>query len=216
MATMAQTRAGWDVERYTPLAGVLAVVGWVLGMIVIGDISGKDKGPEILAYYKAHDGRIILGGIIWLIGTALFLWFLGSLRSRLLAAEGPEGRLTSVAFAGGVATAICLALLVGPDISGALSEDDLDASAALAIHNIVGAFFVGAEYLCPVLLAATALIALRTGALLPRWLVWITLLVALVMLIAPIGWAGLVFAFPIWTLIVSYLLWRPATTRTLS
>lgn len=216
MATMAETRAGWDVERLTPLAGVLAVVGWVLGMIVIGDLSSKDKGPEILAYYKAHDGRILLGGVIWLIGTALFLWFLGSLRSRLLAAEGPEGRLTAVAFAGGVATAICLALLAGPDMSGAISNDDLDSSAALALHNVVGTFFIGAEYLCPVLLAATALIALRTGALLPRWLVWITFLVALVMLIAPIGWAGLVFAFPIWVLIVSYLLWRPVTTRTVS
>jgi len=106
MATMAETRVGWDVERLTPLAGVLAVVGWVIGMLVSGDISSKDKGPEILAYYQAHDGRMIAGGVIWLIGTALFLWFLGSLRSRLLAAEGPEGRLTAVAFAGGVATAI--------------------------------------------------------------------------------------------------------------
>ena len=213
MATMAETRAGWSVERYAPLAGVVAVACWVVGIIAIGDIQSKDKGTELLAYYKAHDGRIITGGVIWLIGTALFVWFLGSLRSRLLAAEGPEARLTSLAFAGGVATAICLALQPGPDLAAALSKNDIDASAARAIHSIGDAFFLGAEYLAPVLLVATALLALRRGVF-PRWLAWLSLLIALVMLIAPIGWAALVFAFPIWVLIVAFLTWRPATGRT--
>lgn len=213
MATMAQTRAGWNVERYAPLAGVLAVVGWVVGLLVVGDISSKDKGNELLAYYQAHDSRILAGGLIWLIGTALFVWFLGSLRSRLLAAEGPEARLTSLAFAGGVATAICLALQVGADMAGALSEEDLDGSAARAIRSVSDAFFIGAEFLLPVMMTAVGLLALRT-AVFPRWLGWLSLLIALVLLIAPIGWAALVFAFPIWVLIVAYLVWRPVTTRT--
>jgi len=214
MATMAETRAGWDVERYAPLTGVVAVAGWVIGLLATGDLSSKDKGSEILAYYNAHEGRIIGGGVVWLIGTALFVWFLGSLRVRLLAAEGPEGHLTAVAFAGGVGTAICLALQVGPDVVGALSKDDLDPSSAVALHNVSLVFFLGAEYLCPVLLAATAVVALRRRAVLPRWLAWVTLLIALVMLVAPVGWAALVFAFPIWVLVVAYLVWRPTTTRT--
>jgi hypothetical protein len=211
MATMAETRAAWDVERWTPAAGVLAVACWVVGLIIAGDIDSKDKGSELLAYYQAHDGKLLVGGIVWLIGTALFLWFLGALRARLLAAEGPDGRLTSVAFAGGVATAICFALDVGPDMSGALSNDDLDASGARAVHSISDAFFLGAEYLAPVLLTATALVALRTGVF-ARWFAWLSLLIAFVMLIAPIGWAALVFAFPIWVLILTYLLWRPANS----
>ncbi len=213
MATMAETRAGWEVERYAPLAGVVAVASWVIGMLAIGDLSSKDKGAEILAYYKAHDGRIFAGGVIWLIGTALFVWFLGSLRVRLLAAEGPVGRLTSLAFAGGVGTAICLMLLPGADLAGALSKNDLDPSAARALRSVSDVFFLGAEYLAPVLLVATALLALRTGVL-PRWLAWVSLVIALVMLVAPIGWAGLVFAFPIWILIVAFLIWRPATAGT--
>jgi hypothetical protein len=214
MATMAESqRTAVSWERYAPLAGVLAVIGWVLGLIVTGDISSKDKGIELLAYYRAHDGRILAGMVIWAIGTALFVWFLGSLRSRLLAAEGGDGRLSTLAFAGGLATAICLILQIGPDAAAALSKDDIGPSAARAIHSISDVFFIGAEYMLPVLLVATALLTLRTRVF-PTWFAWISLLVALVLLIAPIGWAALVFAFPIWVLITTYLVWRPATDRT--
>jgi hypothetical protein len=211
MATMAETRAAWDVERLTPAAGVAAVLCWIIGVIIAGDIDSKEKGAQLLAYYVAHDARLVVGGIVWLLGCALFLWFLGALRARLLAAEGPEGRLTAVAFAGGVAAAICLALDAGPDMAGAFSNDDLDASAARALHSVTDAFFIAAEYLTPVLLVATGLLALRT-AVFPRWFAWLSLLIAIVMLIAPIGWAALVFAFPIWVLILTYLLWRPANS----
>ncbi|MDQ2981556.1 MAG: hypothetical protein M3R26_04435 [Actinomycetota bacterium] len=209
---MAETRARttWPMERYAPLTGVGAVVCWVVGLIIMGDLSNKDKGTELLAYYKAHDGRILLGTIIWVIGTLLFFWFLGSLRSRLAAAEGGDLRLTTLAFGGGVATAICIALNVGPDAAAAISKDDLDASAARAIHTLGDAFFLGAEYFLVILLVATALNALRTRVF-PAWYAWLSLLIALVLLIAIIGWAALIFAFPIWVLITVFLLWRPAT-----
>ena len=213
MATMAETRPqGWALDRYAPLSGVLAVIGWVVGIVLIDVVESKDTGAELLASYKADEGRILAAGIVWLIGTAFFVWFLGSLRSRLLAAEGGDGRLTSIAFAGGVGTAICLALLPGPDMAAALSNDDLDASAALALGNMGDAFFLAAEYLLPVLLVASALIALRYGGL-PRWLAWIQVLIALVLLSGVLGWAALIFAFPLWVLVVSYLLWRPGTVR---
>jgi hypothetical protein len=32
------------------------------------------------------------------------------------------------------------------------------------------------------------------------------------MLIGPIGWAALIFAFPIWIVVVSILLWLPPKT----
>ena len=213
MATIAETpRDTWAIDRYAPLSGVLAVIGWIVGIVLIDKVESKDTGAELLAAYKGEEGRILLAGISWLIGTAFFVWFLGSLRSRLLAAEGGDGRLTSIAFAGGVGTAICLALLPGPDMAAAFSSDDLDESAALALGNVGDAFFLGAEYLLAVLLVASALVALRYGGL-PTWLAWIQLLIALVLLTAVVGWAALFFAFPLWVLVVSYLLWRPGTVR---
>lgn len=197
----------------SPLLGVLAVVLWVLCIVIIDPVSNGEKGAEILAEYRDHEGRILLGSFLWLIGTAVFFWWLGTLRDRLQAAEAPGSRLTALAYAGGVATAICLMLTTGPDMAGAINKDDLDESAALALSSTSDIFFIGAEYLLPIMLVATALLALRTGVL-PRWLGWITLLIALVLLIGPIGWAALIFAFPLWIIVVSFLLWRGPSRAT--
>jgi len=214
MATVAETRARatWDLDRYAPLSGLLAVIGWVVGVIMLDAVESEERGAAILASYQADEGRILGGTVIWLIGTALFIWFLGSLRSRLLAAEGGDGRLTTIAFAGGVATAICLALMPGADAAGALSNDEIDESAALALASISDGFFVAAEYLLPLLLVASAIVALRYGAL-PKWLAWIQLLVAVALLVPWIGWAALIFAFPLWVLVVSFVLWSGVTAR---
>ena len=56
---------------------------------------------------------------------------------------------------------------------------------------------------------ATGLAAIRARAL-PVWVGWFALLLAVVALIPPIGWAVVVFGFPIWILIVSVLMWRGA------
>jgi hypothetical protein len=216
MATMAQTRAGaaWDVERWSPLAGVVAVVLWIIGIVIAGDIENKDTGREILAQYNSDGNQILAAGLIWLIGTAFFIWFLGSLRSRLAAAEGPNAHFSATAFAGGIVASVFLMLIPTANMVGVDQKEGLDASAALAINKIGDIFWIGLLYTAPVLLAATAVVALRTGAVLPRWLAWITLLMAIVMLVPVVGWAVISFAFPIWILLVVWLMWRPETTRT--
>jgi hypothetical protein len=216
MATMAQTRAGttWDAERWSPLAGVVAVVLWIIGIVIAGDIENKDTGREILAQYNSDGNQILAAGLIWLIGTAFFIWFLGSLRSRLAAAEGTNPHFSAIAFAGGIVASVFLMLIPTANMVGVDQKEDLDASAALAFNNIGDIFWIGLLYTAPVLLAATAVVALRTGAVLPRWLAWITLLMAIVMLVPVVGWAVISFAFPIWILLVVWLMWRPETTRT--
>lgn len=53
---------------------------------------------------------------------------------------------------------------------------------------------------------SSAILALRFGAL-PKWLGWLSILIGIVLLIGPIGWASLIFATPIWVLIVSIWLY---------
>src|SRR2546423_7393697 len=209
MATMAQSRprvVAW--ERYAPLAGVVSVVLWVVG-ILISQGAIKDKSPEtILASYTSKEGRILLGGLVWLIGTVFFFWFLGSLRARLAEAEGGVLRLTTIAFAGGVSAAICGLLIVGPDMSAAITDDkDLSAPTAQALHTMTDTFFIGAEVALAVLLIATALVVLRTRVL-PVWLAWVSLIVGIWLIILPVGWLAVLFAVPIWVLVVTYFLWR--------
>jgi len=206
---MARTALDWG--RTGAIAGIGAVVLWIVAFVVMGDATDKDEPSEILAAYKNDDAKIIIGTIIFLIGVGLFFFFLSALRERLAAAEGGTGPLTALAYGGGVATATCLALLPCADATGAINNDELDASAANALNNMSDVFFLGAEYLLPVLLVATALAALRTRVL-PAWLAWLSILIALVLLTGYIGWAALIFAFPVWVVIVSVLLLRGAAT----
>ena len=57
--------------------------------------------------------------------------------------------------------------------------------------------------------AATALVILRYGAL-PRWFAWLSLALALILVIFPIGWLGVIAGLPLWTLIAQSALLRPA------
>lgn len=215
MTTAAATRTrGAQWERYAPLAGVLAVVLWVVGTIVYQTSVDAKNPATLLDSYRNEEGSILLGGFLWLLGTFFFFWFLGSLRARLATAEGGVHRLTAIAFGGGVAAAIFAFALPGPDMAAAIAdEEDLSGPAAEAIRVMGDVFFIGAEMSAAVLLAATGVLALRTLAL-PRWLAWVTLFVALVLILLPVGWAGLLFGFPLWVLVVSYLLWRGSVNTT--
>jgi hypothetical protein len=200
-------RRGPAWERYAPLTGVLAVVFWVTGMIVRETAVEMKTPATLLDSYRTEEGSILLGGFVWLLGTLFFFWFLGSLRARLAAAEGGVQRLTALAFGGGVAAAAFGFGLAGPDMAAAIADDaDLSEQAAVAIRVVGDVFFLGGEMSVAVLLAASGAHSLRTGSL-PRWLAWVSLVVALALIILPIGWAALLFVFPLWVLVVSFLLW---------
>jgi uncharacterized membrane protein len=193
-------------ERWATLSGVLAVVFWILGVILISSKAKGDKGPEALASYHQHSDGILVGGLLSSIGVLLFIWFLASLRSHYLATEGQPGRLSTLAFGGGIAASVIAMLIPVADEVGALNKNDIDASGAAVLHHFSDAFFIATEYMLPVFFFSSAILALRHGAL-PKWLGWFSVLIGIVLLIGPIGWAALIFATPIWVLIVSVWLY---------
>jgi len=200
-------------ERFAPLAGALAVPFWLAGVILISTKAKGSEGPKILASYQHHSDGILLAGFLWSLGVLLFIWFLASLRSHYLAAEGGTGRVTSIAWGGGLIASTIALLIPTADEVGALNKDKFDASGAAVLHHFSDAFFVGAEYALSLLFFASAILVLRY-AVLPRWLGWLSLVIGIVLLIGPIGWAAFIFATPIWTIIVSVLLWRRAEAPT--
>jgi hypothetical protein len=204
-------------ERWSTLSGALAVPFWVAGIILISTQATGSKGPKILAAYRDNHNAILLGGLLWSLGVVLFVWFLGSLRTHYLEAEGAgngngtadHGRIASLAFGGGISAATLAMLIPALDEAGALDYKDIDASGASVLHHATDAFFIATEYTLAILFFASAIAALRHGAL-PKWLGWLSALIGVVLLIGPIGWAAFIFATPIWTLIVSFTLWRRA------
>jgi hypothetical protein len=200
------------LERFAPLTGIVAVALWIVGVIVqeSSELSDKDRPEEILAVLQSDANTIIAGGVIFAFGVPFFIWFLGSLRSTLFAAEGGVGRLSSIAYGSGMLAALSLILQVAPSVQGAFDEDDLSPEAAQALQSVGEAAFAGTEFTLIAMFAAVGLIILRTRVL-GAWLGWVSLAIALLLAIIPIGWAGVVFAFPLWTLVTSILLFRRGT-----
>ena len=54
-----------------------------------------------------------------------------------------------------------------------------------------------------------AIVAFRTGAL-PRWWAAFGILIAVVLVIGPIGWAALIFGTPVWILGTGLIVGAPA------
>jgi hypothetical protein len=197
-------------EQLAPLDGIAAVVFWVAGVIVLqgpADQPDTDASPaRALEFFEKHDGSILLGTFLFMVGTLFFLWFLGLVRAQLGPVEGGTRRVSSIAYAAGVATAISLLLMPAVHATGAINKDNLSPEAAQVYLGLGVTFFYAAELAAVVFLLATGLTSLSTGAF-PKWLAWITLVLALWLLIVPIGWAALLYGFPLWLIVVSLILW---------
>ena len=196
--------------RISILAGPLAVALWIAGIFCITHDQPGDHatGAHILSWYRADSNWILVGGWLFMLGCVAFVWFGSALRRRLVDA----GSLATLAFAGTVATAVSGLLIPATDIAGALNKSDIDGSTAATFHRLSDAFFVTTELAAIVPLAAVALLAWRTRVL-PRWWAALGGLVAIVLAIGPIGWAGLIFGLPVWTLGTTALLLRPTVVR---
>ena len=199
-----------DERRITPLAGVLSMVMFVVGVLVIesGDIPGDEAtGAEYADYYADALGRLATGAVIWGIGIIALIWFLDGLRTKIEPASRQLGRL---AYGYGFGAALFLLTSITPDLAAALASDGLErpleSGAAEAASFLGDGFFVVAELLLAGFFFAVGLAAVRARAL-PAWLGWISLVLAIVALIPPIGWAVVVFGLPLWVLLTSALLW---------
>ena len=203
-------------DALAPLSGVIAVALFLLGAIVhdvIGDTPGGDDPASTFArYYQEEDGSIWGASIFISLGIVFFFFFLGALRAELYEAEGGVGRKAATAFAGGIATAVLILAAFGTQLSAAILVADrdlpIDPGVAVAFWWIGDGVFVGAFYTAAVLLAASGVVFLQHG-LLPRWFGWITLLLALLLVIPFINWAGF-FVFGLWVIVASVMLWRAA------
>jgi hypothetical protein len=169
---------------------------------------------------------VILGGFLIMLSAVFFLWFAGSLRAFLRPAEGDVGRLSAIAYGGGVITAASILAFPATNVAGALFAEQLGPEGAQTFYLLGDVFLYPAAMAAAVLIAATALVALRTATL-PRWLVWLSFAFALWLLIPPLGtsgatqpenpavWTGLAVlpAVPLWTAVTAVVLMRETSHR---
>lgn len=202
-------------DLWTPIAGVLAAVTFVVGLILVSNSpDNNDTDAQVIAWYADHGHRLgILIGVYFLAFCGLFfLWFASGLRQHLRAAEGPGGRLASVALGGAVL--FVSMLWVGAAALAAIpGAESLGDSTPLRVADIArfvpslgfGAILIFGAFGAIAMIDATSIVAMRTG-ILPKWFAWLGFVAAVVLLF------GLVFvpmvALPIWVLAASYVFFK--------
>jgi hypothetical protein len=159
-----------------PLTGVLFVALLVAGVAVIGNFEFLQDPDELAAFYVTKNSQIFIGGGIAL-GSAFFLvWFAGSMRTYLRSAERGDGRLSAIAFGGGLVAASAVTIAYSARYAAAerataasgISPDVATALDDFASLTLGSAFAVGLA----IMFAATSVVSFRTGVF-PRWVVWI-------------------------------------------
>ena len=183
---------------------------WVISLVALegaGNPAGSSGAEAIADFYRDTRGAILLAATLHVLGGFFFLWFVASLRS-VLDAGGAASWLTNAMLAGGIAGGALMLGMTGGQSTGATTDPELITSdTAIVFWRLAHGFFVGAEVALAVFLGALSILALRR-VVLPRWLGWVGVVITVLLLITPIGWAALLFLFPAWLIAASAILWR--------
>ena len=209
-----------SVARWTFLGGIVYVVFFVIGVIMIfGDAPDSSSAPaKIINYYSdsGHRDRINVGWI--LIGLSLFflLWFVAALRRVVSLVDG-EGILTTVVGLGGGI------YIAGAAVSVALNDGIRTMSDDTYQHKVFPELIHAADDatwmihstaamgLAAMIIAAS--LALMWAGAWPTWAGWLGVLVGILSLASVVFFPQ--FLFLLWILIVSIMLFlRSAPGRT--
>jgi hypothetical protein len=179
-------------ERLAPLIGIAPMLLGLAGLTVLegpADRPELDAPPAVILSYFGDRDTVVLGGFLLMLAAVVFIWFAGYLRAVLRRAEGGVGHLSAIAYGGGLATAAFMLVVPASNVFGALYSDQLSAQGAQTFYLFGDVFLYPAAMAAAVLVGAMALVALRTRAL-PSWLAWPSVILALWLLIPPLGSAA--------------------------
>ncbi len=171
-------------ERTLAWAGVVAGVLYAAKFALNGMPQTADAGS--LAHVHDHQVQNGLLSMLTALTAILVALFATGLRSRLRSGEGAESTYSSIAYSGGVLLAGAM-LLRAWTILAALDATSGHDSAS--VRTIV----VLSKDLWVPWIAATSLLLLGVGlgglrnAVLPRWLSWVSIVLAVMCLLGPIG-----------------------------
>jgi hypothetical protein len=209
-------------ERYAAVGGVwFVVLGLVAAFLPGAPPAPDDPLDKVTKFFADHDGAIRAGHVLFLFGSLGLIWWFGSLFRRMALAEEGHARLAVVAALGFLWSGIFFLAS-----SAVLATTSLRASALgdsvyswFALSNVLGSSsMIGLA----ILTGSVSALVWRVG-MFPRWSAYLGSLVALLTVVGTFG-AGTDAPFPfyvgfvgfllwdVWILVVSWFLWRPATT----
>jgi|SRR5918994_7527163 hypothetical protein len=208
-------------QRLGAASGIVYVVVILLPDLIQGGPPEEDTmtTAQAIAHACATASAAQLTDAIYpithVLGYLFFLFFLGSLWSALQRAEGSNGWLSAAAFGGGLVSLTIR--FSGATASAAAAQSacaGIEPQLWQVMNSISGAAYFTSFLPLAVLSAASAVLAIWFDAL-PRWLGWMSAIVAVALLVE--GLTGTVYAratglsfllFMLWTLVTSIVMMR--------
>jgi hypothetical protein len=208
------------LERWAPLSGIIFVILMVVGTMFVADVPDPDAPQQQLATYLADSDnhmRNIMGAYIWVVGALAFLWFVTRLRTVLRGAEGGTATLSNLVFGAGVAfaavwmvsAAAFAAVAYAVELRGATVSDPDFVKVLPQMAWMI--LLLGAGFAGLLLVLTTSILSLRTGVL-PRWLAWLGIVVAIALPVDVIYIS--IGPFLLWALVASIVLLLRRDTAT--
>ena len=187
-----------------PLTGLLFVVLAVVGSLIGGEPKeASNPAEEIVAHYVDNKSSIIVGAAIFGAACVALVFFAGYLRTVLRRVEGEGGMLSALILVGAAIMAVGLAFDATILFAIAEAADDIEPASVQTLQALWDNDFMPIAVGMVVFILSSGLAILRYGVL-PKWLGWVAILLA----VAGITPAGF-FAFlagGVWIAIVSVVL----------
>ena len=178
-----------------PLTGLVFIVLLIVGFIVMGEPpDAEDPVQEIVDFYQDDKDSIEAGVFLLALGTVFFVFFANYLRTVFR-----ETSLSATILVGAAIFAVGGAIDGTISIAIAEAADDIEPASVQTLQALWDNDFLPLAIGITVFLVSIGTSILSTG-LLPRWLGWLVLVVALIS-VTPLGF----FAFPASGLLVLVL-----------
>lgn len=129
---------------------------------------------DVTTFLAANRAAVLWQGLLFLLGGALFMWFLGALRSFMIRSEPNRGRVTMVAFAAGMVGYGMTMLALAPQLALTLPDRGWIGTATAAMAVDLGyVMLMVANVPIAVMYVAVAVVSLRDRVF-PPWLGWLS------------------------------------------
>jgi hypothetical protein len=153
--------------QFGAATGIVSAVLLIVGFGIVGQDIPRldDSAQEWGRFFADHQDRIQIGITVLGVGMFFFLWFLGSLRDAIAAAEGGTGRLASIAYGGGLISVGLLGITLTGFATAAFRPEELDPTVTLALNDFGALAAAPAASAIAALFAATAVAGYRHQAL---------------------------------------------------
>lgn len=205
---------GSAFQKAAPLTGITFAILYLLGVALQrhGAPEFGASGEDAVAFFTDNYSNVITGAFLVFVSTPFWFIFNGVLFAAIREKEGGAGRLgVTLAASGAAAAAVTIA---GQGLSVAAATRAHDGTLSATIAPVYYDAFIGLVFTCTAITAAAYVFALaagslRHGAVLPKWLGAVTLLLAALFLVPVPAVSSAVVALGVLVVLyASYALYR--------